>query len=65
MSYTYDAANRLTDQVRSDGRSYTLRAEPTRLSSSQAQDEAYTWSNRNQLLAEWIPGVPVAVREFA
>jgi YD repeat-containing protein len=47
-TYTYDAANRLTDQVRSDGRSYT-----------------YTWSNRNQLLAEWIPGVPVAVREFA
>jgi YD repeat-containing protein len=47
-TYTYDAANRLTDQVRSDGRSYT-----------------YTWSNRNQLLAEWIPGVPLAVREFA
>ncbi len=47
-SYTYDFANRLTDQERSGDRAYT-----------------YTWSNRGQLLEEWVVGVTVApVREF-
>jgi hypothetical protein len=50
-THTYDAANRLTARARSDGRAYTLRAEP--------QDEAYDWSARGQMLTEWMAGVPV------
>jgi YD repeat-containing protein len=32
---------------------------------SDGRSYIYTWSARGQLLAEWIPGVPMSVREFS
>jgi hypothetical protein len=32
---------------------------------SDGRSYTYTWSNRGQLLAEWVPEIPVAACEFS